>query len=353
MGFLAPLMAVSVSWVAARLLTRRLSRLASIRGHTRTNLHGESVPTSAGIGWALALTAGTVVGAPVSELASETVLGGTPLLPSFLTAVWGFAALGLADDVWSGHEKGFRGHLGALRRGTLTSGGLKLVGGAIVGLAAAFPLVPRGHPAGGAPAVMVLATWIVGGLVTALAANAANFLDTAPGRTVKATLAAIAIMVGVVAAVTVAGPAGPAGPVTGLGRRPDTVFLVSCAAFAGALAGFLPHDLRRRAMLGDAGSNAIGAGLGVLALALSSHLMAWAVVLVALGLINYVGEISSLSRVIHRSRLLAWADGLGRAAALGRATAFGRTASCGRAASLGRATNAARPGRRIYPGREE
>ena len=120
-------------------------------------------------------------------------------------AVAAVAGVGLADDVWSGPERGFRRHLASGG----TTGVLKLVAIPLIGL---------------------LATRRVSGaILTGLAANAINQLDTAPGRALKAYLAA---------AVVVDAPKGLA------------VLL-------------LPYDLRERAMLGDAGSNALGAMLGL------------------------------------------------------------------------------------------
>lgn len=51
-------------------------------------------------------------------------------------AVAAVAAIGLADDLWSGAERGFRGHLGSGR----TTGVLKRVGIPLVGLAASRKL---------------------------------------------------------------------------------------------------------------------------------------------------------------------------------------------------------------------
>ena len=50
-----------------------------------------------------------------------------------LFAVFGFGFLGLIDDLAAvGEDRGFKGHLGALREGRVTTGLLKLVGGAAV-----------------------------------------------------------------------------------------------------------------------------------------------------------------------------------------------------------------------------
>ena len=84
----------------------------------------------------------------------------------------------------------------------------------------------------GIPAVGLLATRpLSGALLVGLAANALNQLDTRPGRALKAYL------VGCVSS-----------PV----RRSATAVLL------------LPYDLREMAMLGDAGSNALGALLGLI-----------------------------------------------------------------------------------------
>ena len=80
-------------------------------------------------------------------------------------AVAAIAAIGLADDLWSGEERGFRAHLAAGR----TTGVLKLVGIPLVGLLATRKLS--------------------GAILVGLAANTLNQLDTRPGRALKAYLA--------------------------------------------------------------------------------------------------------------------------------------------------------------------
>src|SRR5204863_95804 len=81
-------------------------------------------------------------------------------------AVAAVAAIGLADDLWSGAERGFRAHLGRGR----TTGVLKLLGIPLVGLVATRRLS--------------------GALLVGLAANFVNQLDTRPGRALKAYLVA-------------------------------------------------------------------------------------------------------------------------------------------------------------------
>src|SRR5204863_595910 len=99
-------------------------------------------------------------------------------------AATGFGLLGLLDDLAGGGPGGgFRGHLGALRQGRLTTGIVKLAGGALVAVAVVAPLDADsvGRLLGDAA-------------VVALAANAANLLDRAPGRTIKVTVVAFAVL---------------------------------------------------------------------------------------------------------------------------------------------------------------
>jgi UDP-GlcNAc:undecaprenyl-phosphate GlcNAc-1-phosphate transferase len=146
-------------------------------------------------------------------------------------AVTGAAAFGVLDDLGErGSSKGLRGHLRALRRGEVTTGGMKLAGLGLTGLAAAaLALGPRPRARDVLPAAALVAG----------CANLVNLLDLRPGRALK-----VALLPG--PAVLAGGPAG-----------------ALVAAVAGPAAALLPEDLGERAMLGDGGANAAGAVLGV------------------------------------------------------------------------------------------
>jgi hypothetical protein len=168
-------------------------------------------------------------------------------------AVGAVAALGLADDLWSGEERGIRAHLAARR----TTGVLKLAGIPLVGLAATRSLS--------------------GGLLVAGCANLVNQLDTKPGRAVKAyVFAALA-----------------------LGAPLRVAVLLS------------PYDLRERVMLGDAGSNALGTLLGLKSVERLHGWGRWAAVAAVAGL-NVFGERRSLGELIERTRFLRELDAWGR-----------------------------------------
>jgi hypothetical protein len=168
-------------------------------------------------------------------------------------AVAAVAAIGLADDLWSGAERGFRAHLGRRR----TTGVLKLLGIPLVGLVATRRLS--------------------GALLVGLAANFLNQLDTRPGRALKAYL---------VAAPLAGAPAGTAVILT-------------------------PYDLREMAMLGDSGANALGAMLGLSSVSRLTGRGRWAAIGALAGL-TILGEKRSLGELIERTPVLRELDALGR-----------------------------------------
>jgi UDP-N-acetylmuramyl pentapeptide phosphotransferase/UDP-N-acetylglucosamine-1-phosphate transferase len=205
-----------------------------------------------------------------------------------LLACVGFGLLGLFDDLaGSQSDHGFRGHLGALAHGRITTGLVKIIGGgglAIVLVSATQARVVDASASGGRV--------VVDALLVALAANLANLFDRAPGRAIK---------VGLLAWLPLA-----------LVARADGVG-VAIAPVVGAFAGLLGDDLHERLMLGDAGSNVIGAVLG-LAVVLECAPATRTVVLVVLAALTLASELISFSRVIERVPVLRRFDDLGRGA---------------------------------------
>jgi Glycosyl transferase family 2 len=163
------------------------------------------------------------------------------------------AAIGLADDLWSGPERGFAAHL----RSGRTTGVLKLTGIPLVGLLATRRLS--------------------GAVLVGLAANALNQLDTRPGRALKAYLAGALAL-----------------------RAPKGVAVL-----------LLSYDLREMAMLGDAGSNALGALLGLQSVDRLTGRGRW-IAIGALAGLTLLGERTSIGRLIERTPGLRALDSLGR-----------------------------------------
>jgi len=170
-------------------------------------------------------------------------------------AVAAVAAIGLADDLWSGPERGFRRHLSS----GSTTGVLKLVGIPLVGLLATRK--------------------VSGALLVGLSANFVNQLDTKPGRALKAYLAGALLV----------------------GAPTKTAVLL------------LPYDLREKTMLGDAGSNALGALLGLSSVDRLTGRSRWLAIGALAGL-TLLGERRSLGALIERTPGLRTLDRLGRPA---------------------------------------
>jgi Glycosyl transferase family 2 len=163
------------------------------------------------------------------------------------------AALGLADDLWAGSERGFLAHLQA----RVTTGTLKLVG---------------------IPAYGWLRTRsLSGALLVGLLANVLNQLDTRPGRALKAYVA-------------------------------GALALETPLALAVLL---LPYDLREMTMLGDAGSNALGTLLGLKSVDRFTGRGRWWAIGALAGL-TLIGERTSLGRLIEQTPGLRELDALGR-----------------------------------------
>jgi hypothetical protein len=167
------------------------------------------------------------------------------------------AAIGAADDLWSGDERGFREHLRAGR----TTGILKLAGIPVFGLWRTRSLS--------------------GALLVGLSANVLNQLDTRPGRALKAFALGSLLLRG-----------APRG----------------AAAAAVLLA---PYDLREMAMLGDSGSNTLGAVLGLRSVGRLTEKQRWSAI-AALAGFTVLGERRSLGELIERTPVFRELDAWGR-----------------------------------------
>jgi UDP-GlcNAc:undecaprenyl-phosphate GlcNAc-1-phosphate transferase len=242
---------------------------------TRTNHRGEPVTLLEGpaVAVAAAASALTVPGLAASERMAMAVAG------------LGAGAVGCYDDLAGGGDRrGFRGHLGALASGEVTTGAVKIIGVGAAGLAAAVLLDRR---RGVGPAGRVTDIAINAGLVAGTA-NLTNLFDLRPGRAIKVSLLAGT-------ALAAAGPQARAGVV----------------APVGAAVALLPDDLGERAMLGDSGANAIGAMLGVVAAASLPRPVRLATLAGIAGL-TAASEKVSFTKVIARTPALNWLDMLGR-----------------------------------------
>lgn len=218
-----------------------------------------------------------------------------------LTVVWALL-FGLIDDVWgTSSARGFRGHIGALLRGRITTGALKLFGIGFVAIAGGVSIAfERARAVSTVDDGTYFVTWVSATLIIALSANLMNLFDLRPGRALKTYSAYAAI--GAVA--LAAGSAGEGWDAVGSA-------LVVLVWMLGPVVAIWGYDLGERGMFGDAGANAAGVLAGfVLAWALPvAGLVAAAIILLGL---NLLSERVSFSRIIDSNAVLGWIDRLGR-----------------------------------------
>ena len=264
---------------AAGLTTRWIaSGLVPSMKVVRRNHRGVPVPTGLGVAVLVGIAAGMALVALVHAIDPQAQ---TPLVAlafgglAVLLLGFGFGVLGLFDDIAEQSERGWRVHLPALLHGKVTPGSLKVVGGGVI----AFVF--------GASSATSIGWAFIHAAVIALMANLFNALDVRPGRAGK-----FFILGGVPMAIV------------------GTVVTVPMAAVLGAVAAFLVFDLRERAMLGDAGSNAIGAILGGAVVAV--HPVKWFEIALLAFLV-------ALTAVAEGPTLSTWIDRIGPLRAFDRA----------------------------------
>ncbi len=266
--------------LAVRYLVLSADALSSAPVLLRTNHRGDQVPASGGILVVFAVLIVEAGRSMLEALGLGAEPGGNVARTLVLFACFAFGLLGFVDDVLGdAGDRGYRGHVRALAQGRVTTGILKLLGGA----AAALILVA-------VPDFVSGKRLIADAVLIALAANLGNLLDRAPGRTIKVALVAYAPL----ALLAGSSPVG-----------------IAVAPVMGASTGVLLDDLRERVMLGDAGANVIGAVLGLMAV-LELGRGARTVVLVALLVLNVAAEMVSFSNVIEKTPWLRRFDEAGQ-----------------------------------------
>jgi UDP-GlcNAc:undecaprenyl-phosphate/decaprenyl-phosphate GlcNAc-1-phosphate transferase len=266
----------ALALVAAFGLAPAALRALRAGGFLRENYRGRPLPFPLGFLIVPCGLIALIVCAPIQEFTDADIL--RPGTAVVLLYGMGVALLGLIDDLFSPESRGWRGHGRAVLSGAFSTGALKAAGS--LGLAF-FVLAGRYNEAGRyllAVAVLVLAT------------NLFNLIDLRPGRSTKAL-----VLLG--AGLTIG--TWDAGPLAALGLL----------AFPAVALGV--YDLRERAMLGDTGSNLLGA-LGGLWIVLSLDTVGQLVALVLIALATVYGEFRSLGALIERTPVLRQLDSFGR-----------------------------------------
>lgn len=271
-----PALPLILAVVVAALLAAPLLRTLGDNGLVHENYRKARLPFPGGT---VIVAAAVIALAPlalIDELADQDVL--RPELTRIAVYALGMAFLGFLDDMLGGEPRGWRGHGAAVAGGGVSTGALKAVGA--LGLAC-FALSGLGYST---------TEYLLGVGLLILTTNLFNLLDLRPGRTGKAF-----VILG--AALTVGSL--------------DVAPLWALGLFAGPVLVLSVADLRERTMLGDTGSNLIGALAGfwlVLTLSTTGQQIAFAIVLA----ITIYGEFRSISTLIERAPLLRQLDSLGR-----------------------------------------
>ncbi|HWP32337.1 MAG TPA: hypothetical protein VNL97_01175 [Solirubrobacterales bacterium] len=251
-------------------------------GLVRENYRGARLAFPLG---AILATSALVALAPLAFLDDRADLSLLePELRRWMPYLLGVVFLGFLDDSLGRGEdgeapRGWRGHVRALRDGSLSTGAVKAVGALAL---AAYVVSGRG-----------LESWryLADVALLILATNLFNLLDLRPGRAEKG-LALLG---------------------TGLCLGAWTIApLELLGIFAGPVLVGAWLTLRERAMLGDTGSNLLGAIAGVWLLTTlggDGRLLA----LAAVAALTIYGELRSISATIDSLPPLRWLDSLGRA----------------------------------------
>jgi len=261
------------SWIITKVITPWIIDLFIRSGLQKNNYRGRPVPVATGIA--------IVFGFSLPYLIAVFYLPIDALIPFFqiLFLAWSIALIGFIDDLCGDKDiKGFGGHLHSFLHGNLTTGGLKVItiGAVAFGVASA-------RPAG-------IIEILIDTLIIAFFANALNMLDLRPGRAIKSFLTIGAMLLAVA------------------GLSQSVLFLAGPVA---ASIAYLPYDLKEKAMLGDTGSNVLGAILG-LGFAWVFPLELKAGIVFFLLSLHWFLEKKSLTKVIERNKLLRFLDSIGR-----------------------------------------
>ena len=244
--------------------------------HVRENYRGRPLAYPFGFVIAASALGALIPLAMLEQLGDSEVF--RPELGAIAIYVLGVSFLGVVDDFVSGPSRGWRGHGAAVAGGALSTGALKAAGA--LGLAM-FALQGYGRTDG---------HWLLAVAVLVLATNLFNLLDLRPGRSLKVF---IVLGIGLMLAAW------------------DTTALGALGLFVAPALVVGAYDVREMVMMGDAGSNVVGALAGlwmVLTMSTAAQIVA---LVVMLGITIY-GEFRSISALVDRVPLLRRLDSFGR-----------------------------------------
>lgn len=270
-SLLVPGLALIAGALAEALILHYLLDMLANTGAARPNYLGHNIPVSVGISFPAAVMLVYMLTALLSRYYPSYTL--------FMLALMTISFLGFIDDMLGQRDTlGFKGHIGALLKGRLTTGGLKAGGGFALAMFIAYFHSPD-H-----------LNYIINALIIALFTNLINLLDLRPGRAVKGFFFFLLVIVSMAA---------------------GKVEWMLVAPLLGAVLYYFRFDVGARTMMGDAGSNVLGLSLGYFAVL---FLPFWyrAGFLLFLIAVHVYTEKYSLSSTIERVSVLRAIDQWGR-----------------------------------------
>ena len=241
-------------------------RLAPRLGLVKPNFSGKPIMASYGL---IEFPYIAVLGAALAEIGYVD----SKIASLYLWTMGVMWVLGAIDDIWGSRDVGgFKGHFKKLLfERKLTTGAVKAIGGGVVALLAGFAIYGRHVPYA-----------LLAAAVIALSSNLLNLLDLRPGRAVAVLFCGLGVTYILKYGRLVASP------------------LVAAIAGIALIFGFV--DSRGRAMMGDSGSNCLGAAMGLtIALSAPRWMIPALIVMVA---VHIYSEKRSISALIERNRLL-------------------------------------------------
>jgi UDP-N-acetylmuramyl pentapeptide phosphotransferase/UDP-N-acetylglucosamine-1-phosphate transferase len=263
------LVAAGALWLVA--LPPLVSWLLKRIGMVRPNFQGDAIP----VGYGLVIL---LWSAPALLLAGRVFADRRDDYLVLLALTAGFGLLGFVDDRWGDRSVGgLKGHLRKfVIEGEITTGFVKLAGGALLAFVVPWRLLHH--------------TWtdaLLEGALIALCANAFNLLDLRPGR------AGALFLFAAIPTAILAWRVAPA---------PPLIFVLIPAIVV------YERDARARVMLGDTGSNLLGAALGGSIVLLAPSLATKGSLVAALVVLHLIAEKWSLTRIIEKAPVLRTLD---------------------------------------------
>lgn len=200
------------------------------------------------------------------------------LLFSFAVLIGGMGLLGFIDDRWGDRSAtGIRGHLRKFIDGEITTGFVKAVGGLTLSICVCRYGLDQSWKSS-----------LLSGLIIALSANMLNLLDLRPGRA-SGTFLFVGILL-----------------LSTLWARHQ--FSAPLLILAIPVVILHERDCRAKAMMGDCGSNSLGAALGISTVLLFPGWMANGLILLVLVSLHLLAEKISFTKVIAGNPLLSKLD---------------------------------------------